>query len=85
MEVVFCQNEQIYLQVVFLYNKQTKCTNLSKFLFWNWNSTCFGQLLFHREFFTEHTANVHIIQVCWELEGRSTCSSHKLSANIYEI
>jgi hypothetical protein len=35
-----------YVYVIFLIIEPTRCTNFSTFfLFWEWNSTCFGQLL----------------------------------------
>ena len=57
-------------------------------------STCFGQFLcpLSGVFFTELTALVYVIQVCWQLASRIRMElefhpdpAHKPSANLYDI
>jgi hypothetical protein len=40
----------------------------------------------HQEFFTVHTAMVHVIQVCWQLVSRSICScSQAVSKPVWHV
>jgi hypothetical protein len=53
-------------RIQFLIIKPTRCTSFSN-LFLEWNSTCSDSFsVHHQEFFTVHTAMVHVIQICWQ-------------------
>jgi hypothetical protein len=59
----------------FLIIKPTRCTNFSKFLFWNETlHVSDSSSVHHQVFFTVHTAMVYVIQVCRQLVSRSICS-----------
>ena len=55
----------------FLIIKPTRCTNFSKFLFWNETlHVSDSYSVHHQEFFTVHTVMVYVIHVCWQLASR---------------
>jgi hypothetical protein len=59
----------------FLIIETSRCTNFSKF--WFWNETLHvsdSPSVHYQEFFTVQAAIVYVIHVCWQLASRSICS-----------
>ena len=65
--------------------KPSRCNNFSN-LFWKETlHVSDSSSVHHQEFFTAHTATVHVIKFCWQLACRSKAPARKLSANFYDM